>query len=122
MTLPPEFEYGWAAGEEHVFCIHKVGVVGRMLCGRRVNHISRVQPEAPSNVHRECLEAMYGRGEQPPRPKVTDQGTCPVCGGEAAVVEGRIARHGAWHIRGNGEPYVSSTWCRGEGERPVEES
>jgi hypothetical protein len=114
------YSFGFAAGEGSMWCIHRDDIVGRMLCGRRVGHIPVPQPQRPKNVHRDCLEAMYGQGERAPS-RDEDFGVCPVCGGEAAVFGGRLQRHGAWRVRG-GEVYVSMDRCLGEGEPPVEET
>jgi hypothetical protein len=119
MTLPSEFEYAWPAGEDQVWCIHKIGVVGRVLCGRRLGVVPRIQPSAPSRVHRECLDVMYrlpGRGVGSVQ---AEYGTCPWCEGDVPLVEGRLKPHGEWRV-GRLGPVVSSVPCAGGGQWPVQ--
>jgi hypothetical protein len=117
-VLPPEFEYSWAAGEESVWCIHKVGIVGRVLCGRRLGVVPRIQPEAPSRVHRECLDVMYrlpGRGVGSVQ---AEYGTCPWCLGDMPLVGGTVATHREWGPHG---VRVDAPECDGAGQWPVQE-
>jgi len=110
------YEFGYARDEQDMWCIRKVGVQARMLCGRKVGFVPVVQPARPTNVHRDCLEAMYGatnRGESP-----TGYGTCPACGGSAPVSGGRMQAHGEVRVNGDGRPYESETSCLGVNMRP----
>jgi len=116
----PGFQYGFAKGQDSMWCIHRVGAKATMLCGRRIGHIPTPQPAArPTNVHQECVEAMYARGEQEVPSDEPGFGTCPACEGDAAVVDGLIDRHGEWRVGAAG-PFVSPVRCPGEGLRPVE--
>lgn len=108
------FEYGYAQGEDTVWCIRREGTESRMLCGRKVGFVPVQQPTRPKNVHRDCLEAMYG----PTKPEPTGYGTCPACGGHVAVDAGRIQAHGELRIDGDGVPYASDTSCLGVNLRP----
>jgi hypothetical protein len=108
------YEYGFAQGEDTVWCIRREAGGSRMLCGRKVGFVPVVQPEHPTHVHRACLEAMYGSVKQ--REATNRYGTCPACGGDAPVVDGRIQPHGAWRV--NGEAYESDEACLGVNMRP----
>jgi hypothetical protein len=115
MALIRDFEYGYAKGEDTMWCIRRSGVQARMLCGRDVGFVPVVQPEHPRLVHRECLEVMYGSvQDRSGRPgfQVTYV-TCPACEGEAPVFEGRIQSHGIWRVGAEGEPYQSEIPCMG---------
>lgn len=111
----PGFEYGYAQGEHVVWCIHPDGNTGLMLCGRKVGFVPVVQPEHPTVVHRDCLEAMYGSPKR--NPAAVGYATCPAREGAAPVFEGRIEPHGAWKVSGDG-PYQSDEACVGVNMAP----
>jgi hypothetical protein len=110
------FEYGYAQGQQTMWCIHKDGTSERMLCGRWVGFIPVVQPERPLHVHRDCLEAMYGTHKRVR--SAVGYAVCPVCDGDAPVFERRIQAHGAWKIGADGEPYQSEQPCLGVNLKP----
>jgi hypothetical protein len=113
------FQYGYPDREQTIWCIHRDDdTSGRMLCGRKVGFIPVEQPVQPTTVHRACIEAMYGPRKLPPRKDRIVYGTCPVCGGDAVVEEGRIAGHGEVRVDGDGQPYVSGVACLGVNMAP----
>jgi hypothetical protein len=109
------YEYGYARGEDTVWCIRKDGVKARMLCGREVGFVPVIQPEHPKSVHRDCIEAMYGavqRAVDRPSSQV-GYAVCPACAGEAAVFQGRLQAHGEWRVGPDGGRYQSEVPCVG---------
>ena len=61
MTLTEEFEYAYAAGEETVLCIRRVGV-SRTLCGRRVSYVLASQFDDPARACEVCAAKVRETG------------------------------------------------------------
>ena len=112
------FSYCYPGDEQRVWCITRDGA-RRTLCGQRVGFTPVVQPEHPTEVHRDCLEAMYWRAKPQPAAARMEYAQCPACQGDAPVFEGRIQAHGAWVRSAIGQRYQSEQACLGVNMRAV---
>lgn len=123
MSRPARVEYGYAAGQDSMWCAKRVDVQGRMLCGRRKSWMPPVPPLfQPPNLCPDCRRVLEAGPPYVQDPDDQAEGTCPVCVGQAPLDEhGRIAEHNEWSWQ-DGRLTTTSRPCDGAGQTPEGES
>jgi hypothetical protein len=112
-------EFGYAAGEDTLWCAKRVTTGNHMLCGRRKGWMPPVPyPFTPPNLCPDCARILKGGPGLRPVGDDQAEGTCPVCVGRAPLDEaGLIAGHRQWSWS-DGTLVLTKTPCSGEGELP----